>query len=205
MTVRRIWVYRHGESVSNAGGRTFDVGAIPLTERGRMQAAALAAAIPQAPDLIVASPYLRSAQTAAPIEALYLSARREVWPIQEFTYLEPTSCVGTSWVERKPRIDAYWAALDPAYVDGAGAESFATLLERARGFLERLRTVTEDFVVCVSHGQFMQATLLLAEAPDMASRAAMALFRDRQAATPFANGALLRLEVRDGVVRVAGR
>lgn len=203
MTARRIWVYRHGESLSNAGGKTFDVAAIPLTEKGRLQAAALAATIPEAPDLIVASPYLRSAHTAAPIEALFLAARREVWPIQEFTYLEPTSCIGTSWVERKPRIDAYWAALDPAYVDGPGAESFATLLGRARDFLARICAAEERFIVCVSHGQFMQAALLLAETPDMGARDAMALFRERQAVTPFANGALLRFEVADGALTAA--
>mgnify|MGYP000629682198 CR=1 FL=1 len=61
--------------------------------------------------------------TARPIDARFPGAMNEVWPIQEFTYLDPATCVGTNWADRKPRIDRYWSQLDPDYVDGEGAES----------------------------------------------------------------------------------
>ena len=203
--MKEIWIYRHAESLANAGERTFDVAAIPLSEKGRAQARALAESLTDAPDRIVVSPFLRSAQTAEPSAARFETAEAAVWPIHEFTYLDPAACVGTSWVERKPMIDAYWARLDPDHVDGAGAESFAMLLRRARDFLERLARVEEAISMYVSHGQFMQAALLLAENPGVGPRDAMALFRDRQAQAPIANCERIRFALAPDGLRVAGR
>lgn len=202
---RAVWIYRHAESVANAGGRTRDVADIPLSPKGVEQAHALAVSIEAAPEVIVNSPFLRAAQTAAPICDRFAAADRYVWPIEEFTYLDPAACVNTSWVERKPLIDAYWARLDPHHVDGPGAESFAMLMERARAFLAQLTTIDTAHAVFVSHGQFMQATRLAAELPGLSAHDAMTAFRDRQAAAPFANCERLRLVVRDAVVRVEGR
>ena len=203
--MRDIWIYRHAESLANAGERTFDVAAIPLSAKGRLQALALADSLTDAPDQIVVSPFLRSAQTAEPTAARFETAEAAVWPIHEFTYLDPAACVGTSWIERKPMIDAYWARLDPDHVDGPGAESFNMLLARAQDFLDRLAGVEDALSMIVSHGQFMQATLVLAEQPVIRARDAMALFRARQDETPFANCERLRLSIEAGRVRVEGR
>jgi broad specificity phosphatase PhoE len=42
---KAFWLYRHAESVANAGGRTFEVSAIALTGKGEAQAAELALTI----------------------------------------------------------------------------------------------------------------------------------------------------------------
>jgi 2,3-bisphosphoglycerate-dependent phosphoglycerate mutase len=202
---KRICIHRHAESLSNAGEKTWDIASIPLSEKGHAQAQALARSIAAPPDAIVVSPFLRTAQTAAPIAARFPDAGADLWPIHEFTYLEPSSCVGTSWIERKPRIDAYWARLDPHHVDGPGAESFAHLLGRARAFLDRLTGLKDPHTLFVSHGQFMQATLLLAEAPDFTPHDAMASFRDRQAVAPFANCERLELILQAGSLAATGR
>lgn len=202
---KQIWMYRHAESLSNAGERTFDVTQIPLSEKGHKQALELAAAIPEAPSAIITSPFLRTAQTAEPAAARFGSAGQAVWPIQEFTYLEPLSCIGTSWLERKPRIDAYWARLDPDYVDGPGAESFGDLMARARAFLERAAGIEHALALLVSHGQFMQMAMLLAEQPLLPPHEAMAAFRDRQAQRPFANCERLRLTIGESGLTIAGR
>lgn len=203
--MKDIWIYRHAESLANAGERTFDVAAIPLSEKGRLQALALADALTDAPDRIVVSPFLRSAQTAEPSAARFETAEAAVWPIHEFTYLDPAACVGTFWIERKPMIDAYWARLDPDHVDGAGAESFSMLLARAQDFLGRLARVEDALSMIVSHGQFMQAASVVAEHPGVGARDAMALFRDRQAQAPFANCERLRFVLAGDGLRVAGR
>lgn len=199
-----VWLYRHAESLSNAGAKTLDPEGIPLTEHGYEQAAKLAASLTRAPQRIIASPFRRSLSTAAPILKRFPEADHEIWPIQEFTYLEPTSCVGTSWVERKPRIDAYWARLDPAFIDGPGAESFSSLLGRAREFLKDLAELKDDLVIAVSHGQLMQATRIMAETPQLDDQTAMAVFRDAQAARSFANCERMTLKVKDGAVHVVG-
>ena len=205
MQPRHIWLYRHAESLSNAGEKTHDVTLIPLSARGHAQVSALTASVEEAPDCIISSPFLRAQQTAAPIIARFAHAGADTWPIQEFTYLDPAACVGTSWVERKPRIDAYWARLDPAYVDGPGAESFGDLLDRARAFLDRLAKMDQALTLIVSHGQFMQAARLLAETPDASAAALMARFRAGQASRPFANCERLRMSVGNGGVRVDQR
>jgi 2,3-bisphosphoglycerate-dependent phosphoglycerate mutase len=194
----RIWVFRHAESLSSTGAKTLEPAGIPLSEHGRVQAKELAAALREPPQRIIASPFRRALDTAAPIAEKFPAVDFEVWPIQEFTYLEPATCVGTSWVERKPRIDAYWAGLDPHYVDGEGAESFAQLLARARAFLKQAARVGCELAIAISHGQFMQATKLLAEAPDLEDRNAMSIFVDREITRPFANCERMDLVVRHG-------
>lgn len=63
-----------------------------------MLAAALAAAEYEGPepDLIVVSPEPRAKQTAEPFIARFPGVEVETWPIQEFTYLSPARCVGTT-------------------------------------------------------------------------------------------------------------
>lgn len=199
----RIGIFRHAESLSNAGGRTRSVSQIPLTEKGHEQAQILAQRHVAAPLRIIHSPFLRARQTASPLCDRFARAASRPWPIQEFTYLEPKSCINTSWIERKPRIDAYWQRLDPLYVDGEGAESFEQLLRRARDFLlrlTRLRLNGEPLkadigpatphnveLTIVSHGQFMQACLCLLQRPGADAQSLMRDFRDRQEQTPFAN------------------
>ena len=78
-----------GESTGNAGVPCHDLATIELTERGHEQARAVAASWPEAPALIVTSPYTRTRQTAAPTIARFPDPPVEVWPIEEFTYLQP--------------------------------------------------------------------------------------------------------------------
>jgi len=185
--MKRVWVFRHAQSLSNAGGKTLDPEGIPLTENGHRQARDLAWSLMEAPQRLITSPFRRAVETGQPIDARYPTAVNEIWPIQEFTYLEPASCVGTNWADRKPRIDAYWAKLDPKHIDGEGAESFSHLLQRARTFLQDLTELDDDLTIIVTHGQFMQAAKLMAQRPNENEVTAMSLFIDRQLRRPFAN------------------
>jgi broad specificity phosphatase PhoE len=198
----RIEVYRHAQSVSNAGGRTDDPAGIRLTPTGHGQARALARSLRHAPDIVLFSRFMRTAQTARPIHERFPRAHADLWPIEEFTYLAPESCVGTTWFDREPRITAYWSALDPDHVDGPGAESFRTMLERARVFLEQLPSLKARNVVAISHGQFMQAAKLVAQRPELDAREAMREFIRRQETRPFANCGRMLLGVRDGAAMV---
>jgi broad specificity phosphatase PhoE len=203
--MKRVWVFRHAESLSNAGGKTLDPEGIPLTEHGLRQARDLAWSLREAPQRLITSPFRRAIDTAKPIDARFPGAINEVWPIQEFTYLDPATCVGTNWADRKPRIDIYWARLDPAYVDGEGAESFSTLLARARQFLHDLTEHDDGLTIAVTHGQFMQATKLMAQRPGENEVTAMSLFIDRQLRRPFANCERMELLVDGKTVRVADK
>src|SRR3546814_1626813 len=122
--MRAIFI-RHGENTGNAGVPCHDLATIALTERGHEQARAVAASWTQAPALIVTSPYTRTRQTAAPTIARFPGVPVEVWPIEEFTYLQPARWNGTRSAERMPHLERYWREADPDYCDGEGAESFS--------------------------------------------------------------------------------
>ena len=124
--MRTIFI-RHGQSTGNAGIPAHDLSLLELTQLGWKQSREVAAGWVEAPSLIVTSPYLRTQQTAAATIEQFPDVRVEVWPIQEFTYLQPSRWNGTRSSERMPAIERYWAEANPEYCDGEGAESFSNL------------------------------------------------------------------------------
>ena len=155
--MRAVFI-RHGQSTGNVGTPCDDLSLIGLTVKGWEQARGIAANWIATPNLIVTSPYLRAQQTAQPTIQRFPDAIVEVWPVQEFTYLQPDRWNGTLSVERMPHIERYWTEADPEHCDGIGAESFANLLSRAETALRRLDTLPDVTLVYIfSHGQFIQA------------------------------------------------
>ena len=74
--------------------------------------------------------------------------------------------MGLLALTRMPFIERYWAAADPDFCDGEGAESFNSLLSRVRAALTRLEGIPASALVYLfSHGQFIQATRSLASKP----------------------------------------
>lgn len=174
--MRAIFI-RHGQSTGNAGIPSMDLASIALTELGWAQARQVAAGWKERPSLIVTSPYLRTQQTAQPTRDRLSDVPVEIWPIEEFTYLQPGRWNGTTSVERMPHLERYWGEADPAYCDGEGAESFAALLGRARAALARLAMLPADGLAYVfSHGQFIQAVRSIVIEADLDDRGKMLRF-----------------------------
>jgi probable phosphoglycerate mutase len=188
---RRRWLIRHGESAANAGAVTTDPATIPLTEAGRDQARSIATTITRKPDLIVVSFYLRTQQTAEPSMRRFPDVLVETWPMQEFTYLSPGRCVGTTAAQRRPLVEAYWQRCDAGHVDGVGAESFTAMLQRVRALRDRLTTHPAGFIVVFTHGQIMQSLRLLTLYPDMDDQLLMARFLAFDRQEPVRNGQIL--------------
>jgi broad specificity phosphatase PhoE len=154
----RVVFIRHGQSTGNAGVPSHDLATIALTDLGWQQAREVAASWAEAPTLLVTSPYLRTQQTAAPTIERFPHVPVAVWPVEEFTYLQPARWNGSRAAERAPHLARYWGQADPTYCDGGGAESFGTLLRRAEAALRQLSALPADSLVYVfSHGQFIQA------------------------------------------------
>ena len=155
-----IYLIRHAESESNAGGKTASAKDTLLTEKGVQQSMDLLQRISEKPDLIVVSPYLRTQQTAAPLIKKYAATPVEMWNVQEFTYLETEQYDGTTQVERKVMTEAYLLQNDPDLVRGPGAESFKQMLQRVDELFDRLKKMDSNkFVVIFSHVRFMRAVL----------------------------------------------
>ena len=174
--MRAIFI-RHGQSTGNAGMQCHDLATIELTEKGWNQARQVAADWTETPSLIVTSPFLRTQQTAAPTIERFPNVPVEVWPIEEFTYLQPSRWNGTLAADRAPYLVRYWGEADPAYCDGEGAESFGALQRRAEAALERLAALPSPGPVYVfSHGQFIQAVRAVVTESELDDRGKMLRF-----------------------------
>jgi 2,3-bisphosphoglycerate-dependent phosphoglycerate mutase len=156
-----VWMVRHGQSQSNAGAPSGDPAAIPLSATGSRQAAEIAQVFDRAPNLVVTSPFLRAQQTAQPTLDRFSLPDPEIWPVQEFTYLGRLHGRPTTGAQRKPRVDAYWNAADPSYVDDAHSESFIDVHARAHQFLAGLPNLSGGLTTVFTHGLFMRVVLWL--------------------------------------------
>lgn len=161
--MKQVRLIRHGESAANAGQATLDHSTIPLTPNGFEQARLVAQSFNHPPALIVSSPFTRAHSTAMATAAVFPHIPFETWPIQEFTYLEPARCTGTTVADRREWVEAYWAKADPGFTDGEGAESFLYFIARAQSFLERLAEHPAQDIVAFSHGQVINAVAWLIE------------------------------------------
>ena len=152
-----VWFIRHAESEGNVGLAAIESALIQLTPRGIKQAEQIALAFVEPPTLIVTSPYLRAKQTAQHTLLHFPDARHEERPVHEFTFLSPLRHRNTTREDRRPWAAAFWERCDPFYVDGEGAESFASLMSRIQKFLDRLQRCEEQFVAVFSHAEFIRA------------------------------------------------
>jgi broad specificity phosphatase PhoE len=189
-----VLIVRHAQSAANVGGRTVDPATIPITELGRSQAQCVRNLVPDPPDVIIVSCYIRTVQTAEPVTSRFPNVSVQEWPVHEFTYLDPALCAGTTYSERKPRVDAYWNALDPQLRNGARCESFSDFVQRVAEMRMRLMRVHATRPVIVfTHGYVMKALLWLQQVSLITIRSEeMALFDVFRRRTPTPNCSVLR-------------
>ncbi|RMN49540.1 Broad specificity phosphatase PhoE [Pseudomonas syringae] len=187
--MKHVRLIRHGESAANAGQSSVDHATIPLTLKGVEQAQSVARSFTHAPALIVASPFSRAQATAMATVSTFPATPFETWPIQEFTYLEPARCTNTTVAQRRGWVEAYWARSDPAFTEGAGAESFLEFIARAQSLLARLAEHPAQYMAVFSHGQFINAVAWLIErTPQRIDGRAMADWREYEITNPVPNG-----------------
>jgi broad specificity phosphatase PhoE len=143
---------RHGESEGNAAGIVQGWLDVPLSARGRAQAAATARRLAEEPVAAVYSSDLtRALQTAAPIAEAHALAVTPVPALREYRYGEAQ---GLSWPEvaaRWPSSGRVWGA---GHIPGEeGADAFrARVAEAFDALAARHR---DDVAVVASHGGTM--------------------------------------------------
>lgn len=204
--VTRVFLVRHGQSVANAGGRTTDHDTNPLTELGRTQSVDLAKRLPCKPNLFVVSPFLRAQQTAEPLRQRFPDVPVEVWPIQEFTFLEPANHKNSTEADRQPHSADYWKRQDPVFLTGPGAESFTQFFDRAREAIHRLETANPGgCIILFTHGYFMQAFRLAVRFPNATDAELMANFLRFHLVNFIENTDSLEFAIQDGKIRIIGQ
>lgn len=148
-----LYVVRHGETAPNAAGLLVGRSDPLLTERGRAQAAMLAATLP-APDRVVSSPLRRARETAAAFGRVVEVDDR--WIELDYGTLEgadPASVSAETW--------ARWRQ-DPDHAPGGG-ETLSALGVRVRGACEDLIAAADlragRTVVVVTHVSPVKAAI----------------------------------------------
>lgn len=184
------YLSRHAQSESNAGLVTAHPNAARLTALGADQSVVLGNYLPPA-KRVVTSSYVRTPLTAAPFLRRFPHVVSVVWPVHEFTYLNPRHYGQTTHAERVPASNIYWDRNDPAYRDGGEAESLIDLFDRVRGTLDRLEDDPPPHVF--THGDFIRATLWCTLEGFHASPSTMKAFRKFRADTRVPNASIVQL------------
>lgn len=155
-----LYFVRHGESNSNADSISRGPASV-LTEKGEQEAKIVAERMQRiGVDAIVASPYVRTKQTAQPISELL------GLPIEENELLiewrTPSSHINKSRkdpiiAQERNQLFENFGITDFVHSD---EETFTAMKERALRAIESLRAHPKDRLCVVTHGIFMRALFL---------------------------------------------
>ncbi len=161
----RLLLIRHGETDRNAGRIALGREDVPLNERGRSQAQALAAGLAanrtdEPIAAVYSSPLQRALATAQPLaQALDLEIQTEEGLI-EMDIGEAEGRPLTELQERFPDFLRAWRSDELADVPMPGGESLRQVQERAWGAVESLRERHDNETVAAVSHNFVILTLL---------------------------------------------
>jgi len=154
-----VYLVRHAESAFNAEGRIQGQTDVPLSDLGRRQAEALAAALAKKEiEAVFSSPLARAYETARPVAAVY---GLDVVTDSRLVEIHAGIFQGLRFEEMKSRYPdaaARWAAADPDFVIPQG-ESRRQLMQRGQAALEDIFRQSYHRVVVVAHGGLLAAAL----------------------------------------------
>ena len=154
-----LYCVRHGESVYNAEGRIQGRLNVPLSELGRRQSAAAAAALARlSADALYASPLRRAMETAEIIaDALGLPIQTEsrLMEIDCGVFQDRRPC---ELAELYPQALARWKSEDLDFVI-PGGESRRQVIARGRAALLAIAAAGGQAAIIVSHGRLLTCTL----------------------------------------------
>lgn len=157
----RLILVRHGETAHNAGGMVQGRADVPLNDRGRRQARALAGALRTEPVCAVyASPLQRARDTATAIAETHgLTVVTE----PDLAEMDIGEMEGLSGAEMRARYADFlrvWAGPEGPLLRMPGGESLTQVQERAWAVIERLRAAhEEDTIVVASHNFVIGAVM----------------------------------------------
>ena len=158
----RLYLIRHGETDDNVGRMALGRRDVPLNERGRAQALAIAEALRSRDGIaaVYASPLQRAADTAGPLaDALGLS----VQPDERFIEMDIGEMDGLSLAaarEKYPDFMLRWLSDEVAEAEMPGGESLAEVQERAWPAVESLRDAHDGVAAVVVTHNFVLLTVL---------------------------------------------
>ncbi|HTZ55312.1 MAG TPA: histidine phosphatase family protein [Candidatus Acidoferrum sp.] len=155
-----LFLVRHGETAWNAERRFQGQSDVPLSERGRLQAATIASALRSIPFThAYASDLQRATETAqAVVAGRSLSVQADT-RLREFDF---GAWEGLTWaqiIERWPEFDQRLPT-QPRRYEPVGGERFEHVIARVRAFLDELvANVTGGYALIVTHAGALHAAM----------------------------------------------
>ncbi len=192
--MKNIYLVRHGESLSNAGSVAVRNAKIPLTEKGKQQAQAVADWLIQHVnpiDNIFVSKFIRTHQTAQPLVTLTDIQPTIIDGIQEFNYVAFSRIDGLAATERRKLSAQYWQTATPDYIDGdndSDVESFEQLQARMTQAIDYFQALLAGNYVVYTHGLWLSALLWRLLGLPTHDQASMKRFRQFEQAIRIQNG-----------------
>lgn len=155
----RLLLIRRAETESNAALRYGGQAAVPLNQRGRQQASAVAKRlVNESATVLYASDLTRAAETAALIGAALGLVVQPLHELCEIDLGQSEMLTPEDLYRRFPdQIREF--ARDPARPVRSGGESYAQLGQRAGQLLGRFASEKHTTVLAVTHGGLIRATL----------------------------------------------
>ncbi len=162
MSVKLIYFVRHGETLLNAKNiRQGPDGS--LSEKGREQALVTAKRFPKhkgRPQVIIASPYQRTKETAE-IIAKELQVEKIVYCDLLVERRNPSEIIG-KW-GGEPEVKHIVDQIDRSFHSDdfrvSDEENFMDMKERARKLLKYIQTRGEERIIMVTHGIFLKMVI----------------------------------------------
>jgi phosphoserine phosphatase len=155
-----LFLVRHGETAWNAQRRFQGQSDVALSERGRLQAAAIASALASIPfNHAYASDLQRASETAQAIVAkrgltVHLDVR-----LREFDFGAWEGLTWTQIVELWPEVEQRLTT-QPRRYEPVGGERFEHVVARVRAFLSELfASVTTGYALVVTHAGALHAMM----------------------------------------------
>lgn len=149
-----IYLIRHAESTSNAGGIALPNADIPLSGTGHIQARQLAERLSIRPAAVFTSTFIRTRQTAQPwLDKLGIEAQA-LELIREFDMLGYNVVKGLNAAQRAPYAANYRKRADLDLRIGDG-ETFREFSARIEAFLHGLNSYPDQSVF-FTHGMFIR-------------------------------------------------
>jgi len=200
--MKEIWFIRHGESEANAGLRTLDTVNINITEQGRSQAEQVSLVFDKTPDLIIATPYIRTQQTSEPTRKLFPQTPYEIWDLQEFSHLDHLDGPDTTRTQRRAASVEYWEKNDPDFVYCDGVESFSMMMKRIKNSFDKLKERDEQFIAVFTHGMIIRAMVNFIRNPEHSDKQLMTVMLDALPKIKIENCQILKTTCENSIFKL---
>ena len=192
MTERTIYFIRHGESVSNAGGVTMEHHAIPLSDKGILQAQLVADTLAIKPSQVLTSELIRTQITAQPYCDKH-QVNFQINPLlNEIHAVSYELIEGMMGQQRRQIAQQYWSEGDIHKRMGKQADTFTEFRDRVDGFINEMPNL-ENNTVIFGHGIWFGLLTWKLLGFEVIDNLTMKAFRRFQSGLPLANGIIYRL------------